>query len=188
VASTNIEICNSALFLIGGEPITSLADDNKRAKLCNLRYEQIKRKMITSHPWNFATKRIELARLVEAPAFQWGFQFQLPSDCLRVLDIDNNEHGQYEFAIEGSKLLTNVDSVKIKYIANVSEGEMPPCFVEALSHELAANLAYSLTNNRELANDLFEKAKIEVSTARSFNGQEGNKNRYYADTFTTARY
>lgn len=186
--ATNVTICNSALFLIGGEPITDLTEETKRAKLCNARYDMLKKKLLAGHPWNFATKRVELARLVAAPEFEWLYQFQLPSDCLRVLSIQDNDDGEIEYEVEGSKLLCDETVIKIKYIADVNEGEMSPHFVEALAHQLAADLAYAMTNSTELSNSLYEKAKEELAIARSFDGQEGNKRRYYADTFTNERY
>ena len=186
--TTSVNICNSALFHVGAEQITSLSETSKAAKLCNAKYDIVKKRLLASHPWNFALVRTELARLSASPAFEWTYQFQLPADCLRVLSIDENEDGRIEFVIEGDKLLCDESSVKILYISNIGEGYFTPHFSEALSIKLAADIAYAMTNSTSLSDALFEKAKQELALARSFDGQEGNKNRYYADTFTDVRY
>lgn len=98
--ATSLSICNSALIKLGAESISSLSDNNKRAKLCNAQYEVLKNKVLRAHPWNFAIKRAKLTVNAQEPS--WGFysSFDLPGDCLRVLETQ----GRIDFAIEGNLL------------------------------------------------------------------------------------
>ena len=58
-----VDICNSALNLLGASTISALTDDTKNARLCNQRYEPIRNRIFRSHSWNCLTKRIEFEKL-----------------------------------------------------------------------------------------------------------------------------
>jgi len=57
-----VDICNSALNLLGASTITALTEDSKNARLCNQRYEPIRNRTFRSHAWNCLTKRVQLAK------------------------------------------------------------------------------------------------------------------------------
>ena len=57
-----VDICNSALNLLGASTISALTEDSKNARLCNQRFEPIRDRMFRSHAWNCLTKRVELAK------------------------------------------------------------------------------------------------------------------------------
>ena len=57
-----VDICNSALNLLGASTISSLTEDSKNARLCNQRYEPIRNRMFRSHAWNCLTKEFNLQR------------------------------------------------------------------------------------------------------------------------------
>ena len=82
-----VDICNSALNLLGASTISALTEDSKNARLCNQRYEPIRDRMFRSHAWNCLTKRVQLAKDSAAPVIEYANQYTLPADCLRVLKI-----------------------------------------------------------------------------------------------------
>ena len=90
MGTTKVNICNSALAKVGATRISSLDDDKKQARLCKELYTIITQQMIESHPWNFAISRVEVAAVVAAPAFGFSYQFQVPSDCLRILNLQDD--------------------------------------------------------------------------------------------------
>ena len=57
-----VDICNSALNLLGASTISALTDDTKNARLCNQRYEPIRNRIFRSHSWNCLVKRVQLAK------------------------------------------------------------------------------------------------------------------------------
>lgn len=124
MASSPVEICNSALLKLGAERINALSENNKRARLCNERFDALRKEVLRAHPWNFAIRRANLARLSTTPEYEYNFEYQLPTDCLRVLeteadkdnpsgDILGNSYTKYK--IEGRKLLTNASGVAKGY-------------------------------------------------------------------------
>jgi len=82
-----VQICNSALNQLGASSITALTENSKNARLCNERYETIRDAVFRSHPWNCLIKRVQLAKDTDTPAWGFSFQYTLPADCLRVLQI-----------------------------------------------------------------------------------------------------
>ena len=57
-----VDICNSALNLLGASTISALTDDSKNARLCNQRYEPVRNRIFRGHAWNCLTKRVQLAK------------------------------------------------------------------------------------------------------------------------------
>jgi hypothetical protein len=170
VATSEVEICNQALILAGSDRITALSDDNQRARLCNELYTNEKNNLLYRHPWNFAIERVQLAVSVTAPEFGFDNQFPLPNDCLRVLDVDTTE----KYVIEGRSILTNEDTLEIKYISSdPSVAHFSQGFCETLSYRLASKLVYALSKNSALADSLWTKAVDAENYARSFDAQEG---------------
>ena len=103
-----VQICNSALNQLGAASITALTDNSKNARLCNERYNTVRDSVFRSHPWNSLIKRIQLAQNTSTPVYGFSYQFNLPSDCLRVLTIDAYNS---DYKVEGRKILCNTSSV-----------------------------------------------------------------------------
>lgn len=175
------QICNLALGKLGAERIMSIEDSSQPARFCKLFYEQTRDEMLQAHAWNFANKRAILSRLSDAPVFGWGCQYQLPVDCLRVLQLNGFEPSQApgNFVIEGNRLLTDQDSAQILYIAQVTDSTVfSAMFVEALAAKLAFKLAKPLTGSATLAQEhLQEFERILKGAAAAKDGNEGRNKR-----------
>ena len=70
-----VDICNSALNLLGASTISALTDDNKNARLCNQRYEPVRNRVFRSHAWNCLHKRIQLAQNSTAPVVEYSYAY-----------------------------------------------------------------------------------------------------------------
>ena len=104
MSQSAIDCCNSALQKVGAASITSFLDNSREARACNLAYDSSRRAELRKHYWNFATKRAVLAPDATAPAFDFSYQFTMPTDCLRV-QLPNDPN--LDWKIEGRKILTN---------------------------------------------------------------------------------
>jgi len=183
--ATEVSICSNALRRLGDDPITSLTDDTERARLCNAFYEPVRDSVLRSHPWNFAIARAELSKLTSTPAFDYSYEFNLPTDpyCLRVLKM---EYDDYEFKIEGRKLLANEDSAKILYIAKVTDpAQFDPLFVDVLTSKLCAELSYAVTGSNTLSKMMWENYDNKLREARTVDGMEGFVDSWVSDDFTS---
>jgi hypothetical protein len=194
VATSKVDICNSALIKVGAARISSLDDNTKEGRLCKELYPRLCDELVRSHPWNFATARVALAATVATPAYGFDYQHQLPNDCLRVMNINldyGDETGKFvEWKIEGRMLLANDTPVKIKYLKDVSETPelFDAHFAEALALRIAVDLAYPMAQSTTLVELLSRRYQRMLADARTFDGQEGSSDRVGADTWLDARF
>ena len=193
MAST-VDICNGALNQLGATTILSLTEDSKNARLCNSRYTQVRDGVFRSHPWNCLQKRIELAADTTAPAWGFSYAYTLPSDCLRllrILDYDSN------YKVEGRKILSNTSSMKILYIARVTDpNEYDELLRETLSAALGADIAFGITSNNQTAQNMYQLFQDKLRDARFVDSTEGQNieqdlgmaDAIDAGTFINSRY
>ena len=185
--ATSVEICNLALYMVGAERISSLTENNKRAKICNDIYAIERDSILGSHPWNFATKRIEVAKTATTPEFGYEFEYQLPADRLRIIEIEDNE--VIEYRIEGDKLLTDEATIKLEYITREEDtSKYPAYFVDAFAAHLAVKLSYPLVQSNELKTELRDHYQIMLKNARLYDAQEGSPRQLFKTEWTDARF
>ena len=189
-----VDICNGALNQLGATTILSLTEDSKNARLCNSRFTQVRDALFRTHPWNCLQLRASLAKDATAPA--WGFSsaFTLPADCLRLLyiiDYDSNHK------VEGRKILSNTDTMKILYIGRITDpNEYDELLRETLSASLAADIAYGVTSSNPVAQNMYTLFQDKLRDARFVDSTEGQNNApdlgmtdsIDASTFITSRY
>ena len=187
--ATEVDICNIALFKVGAERISSLAENNKRAKLCNDLYALERDNLLYSHPWNFAIVRAELSPVVAAPLFGYTKQFQIPSDCLRVIATEYDEYvDTFDYRIEGDKLLCDEATIKVEYIKQQTDvSKYTPKFIEALGLQIAARIAYAMTNSNSLSERIIKEADLALRDARSFDAQESGHRDFRKSSWTDVR-
>lgn len=180
-----VGIANRALEKLGGGYIAALTDNSKEARAINRAYDFVRDAVLRAHPWNFAMKRASLAPLASTPAWGYDFEYQLPSDALKIIDADTT----CRYEIEGRKILTDQDtSLDIRYIARITDpNTFDPLFSEALAAALAMELCEDLTQSntkRQLAAQDYQNALRE---ARRADGTENTPIPYEADTWLDSR-
>ena len=187
--ASEVDICNSALNMVGASNIISLTEDSKPARVCNQRYELVRDAVFRSHPFNCLIRRGELAQLSTTPSFEYAYEYQLPADpyCLRVLEVEGEELG-VEYEIEGRKILTDEGTMKIKYLARVTDtGEYDASLIEVLSARIAHEIAYPLTNSNTVAEQLWNLYLQKLSECRFVDATEGTPAEIIATDYTNAR-
>ena len=187
-----VNICNSALNLIGASTISALTEDTKNARLCNQRYEPVRNRVFRGHNWNCLIKRVQLAANSTDPVMEYAKSYALPSDCLRVLKIHNGTTdsiaSDLDYKIEGKNIVTDETTVYLVYIALDTDPNNYDVYLrEAISHQLAADLAYAITNNATLANNYMTRADERLREARFIDATENSLDSVEANEFTDAR-
>jgi hypothetical protein len=170
--TSSVSICSNALLLIGDKPISSLDEANDRARLASNLYAEARDAVLRMHPWNCAKKRVMLAPLATAPAFDYSYQFQLPADFMRPIQVGlrNDPIG---YLIEGQTLLCNVDTVPLVYVfRNTNESTWDGLFVEAMTLMMASRFAWPITKSATLAQTKLGELQALLKTARAVNGQD----------------
>lgn len=172
----SVKICNLALVALGANPIMSMTEDCEEARKLNLIYVSIVKDLLRAHPWNFASDRSSLAQLSEKPPFGFSFYYQLPTNCLRAIEV--NENPQINFVVEGRKLLCDEETVDLKYVAYIKDStQYDPNFVTLLAARLAAEIAYPITQSRTVSKDRWDIYLAMEKTSRSSDAQEGRPQR-----------
>lgn len=175
--ASQVEVCNRALTKLGAKRITSINDPSKSAQCLASLWDTVRMAELRRAFWQFAISRTSLAALGTAPAWGYTKQYQLPTDYLRLIQVneyyaspalvDYREGDDSLYAIEGDKILTNLGApLKLRYVADVTDpGVFDPLFVECLASKLAYEACYEITNSNQqkdvAAND-YKAAKIEA--------------------------
>jgi hypothetical protein len=187
-----VDMCNSALNLLGASTISALTDDSKNARLCNQRYEPVRNRVFRSHAWNCLHKRVQLAQNSTAPVVEYSYAYALPSDCLRVLKVHNGStdsiKSDIDYKLEGRNIVTNEGTVYIIYIAiDTDPNNYDTYLQESIAHQLAADLAYAVTNNATLADKYMVRADERLREARFIDATENSLGTIESSEFTDAR-
>lgn len=175
--SSKVQICNLALIRLGVGTITSLSDNTDAANLCNILYDDIRDEVLSEGPWSVTVTRKELNKTTNTPSFGYTYEFQLPTSpkCLKVLEINEEVPGTYDYRIEGDKLLANISTMRIKYIGQITDtGLYSPWLKRALVSRLAAELAYNLTGSSRVAELMMAKYERDLATGLSNDTQQGS--------------
>lgn len=183
----DIDIINAALNKLGEQVLTSVADVSVAGRLATATYSIYRDALLREHDWNFATKRASLTALAETPVWEFDFQYNLPGDCLRLIEIENPS--QCKYRNEGRKILTDLTSpLKIKYVGSVEVGEMDATFFEALAQRLAMEWAepISQTNSKTEMMTVLYQRKLQV--AKVADGQTDQNQTMVTDDFVQARW
>lgn len=189
MVTSEIQICNMALRRLGHDPITGFSQAVKGASLCALFYAPTRDTVLRAHPWNFAIKRVMLAQETDTPAFEYDYQYALPSDFLKVVRTDFDALGyEVDYRIEGRKLLTSEGAIGIEYIARITDvAQFDSLFVDCLAARLAAEIGTNLTDNTQLVRTAWELYGEKIKEARSVDAQEGTPRNIEADMWLLAR-
>ena len=156
---TDLDIANRALVLIGVEPIGSLSDKSKAARVMSGLLTGTKRAVLNEFPWTF-NNRIE--KLVSASGSVSGYSnvFKRPSDALSIHRVYSGDKfsGIAEYRQVNNLIAANISSGSIEYSAYVDDVDTWPAQLqECLATRLAADAAASFTGNLQLTTALLQK-------------------------------
>ena len=186
---TSLDICNDALIRLGDRLISSLNDGTPTADLLKNRYDISRRKVLRSHPWKRLRKRATLAPLATKPEFQWGYQFPLPSDCLRLwLVVDQRDGAAInEWELEGQNILSDESILYIKYIKDEENVDLlDDSLNEIISLQLAKELAFSRSGDGSLYDRIENEFRMKFAEARSIDSKEDYQKTIAANEWTTS--
>lgn len=179
-----------ALSRLGASTITSLTDGTTEAKLCNTFYDILARRVMMQGSWTSTIRRASLAKTTNTPSFGYTNEFQLPVDpkCLKVLNVNESVIGTTDYKIEGDKLLTDEPSIKIKYIAELTDpSEYGPLLTEVIEILLASYLSLPIMSNATLTNNLKREYMSMLENNLAIDGQQGSKEIVNSNTLIEVR-
>lgn len=175
--ASEVSICSAALLRLADHPINVLDDQSDRAILCTNLYAQARDFIIRRHTWNSCIKRVTLAPTVDAPPFDWTYQFLLPPDCLRVLSVGLKDDGLVPWHVEGSAsgrvVMSDDNPCYLRYVfQNTDPATWDPGLVEAVTDYLCELLAYPITKSATVMELMAAKKDRDGRVSRAIDGQE----------------
>ena len=188
------DVANAALRLIGGTRITSFTDGSDNANAVQDLYTELRDDLLRSHPWNFATKRVQLAQSVTTPSFEFDYAYPVPSDWLRTMSVHNNDAGDgtiffKEEEVGDQRVITaSANQVYLRYIARVTDpNKMPADFRRAFETALASDLAVPVANSNKLNEIMAKRSERALARARSSDSMGASPERRPRGSWVTSR-
>jgi hypothetical protein len=181
--TTAVSICSNALMMLGKDPISSMLEDNDRAKYCANLYPALRDALLRKHFWNCAIKRVLLSPDATPPAYGYTAQFPLPSDFLRLYEVGRPGAFVTDFQLENRMILANAAALPLRYVwRNDNEDNWDSGLVDTATIMMAALLAYPITQSTSLRDSMKEEAARTLREAKAIDGQE-NPSETFGDEF-----
>lgn len=172
--ASELEICNAALLFLGAETINAFNEDTLESRACTLNYPISRQAVLRLHPWNFATKRIQLARSTSTPEFRYKFEYPLPADFIRLLAVYDN----LDYKVERRSIITDDATCYIKYVFDNQQTETwDPLFVDVMVARLAMDLSYLLPRASTMIDRALQMYNIKLTMAKGMDASEDIEDR-----------
>ena len=196
---SEVDIANMALDHIGeGKSIESLDQpDNEEAAKIRRWYDPSRQQTLEGFDWSFARKRQDLALSDEPGTLEWAFRYQYPIDCVAMRRLTNPwgyVPDDIPYTIEThpfrqtKTILTNLEDAEGVYTFNLQNTSlMPMMFVNTFALCLAMNIAYPLTQRRQLVGDLKQEYAMAVMAASAYSANESQEQQHRDASWVRAR-
>lgn len=193
-----VGLANNALVMIGVRPIADFTDQSKEARYALTLYQDAKRAVLRMHDWNFAKVQLVLTQLSNVPTINYSNAYQLPIDCLRVLNAfltngtassGNMNVSSFPYQIYGRQLFCSQVGVAIEYIQDIQDPTVidPICF-EAMSIWLAMKLSFAMLQSQEGRNDLNKMFSAIIEKAKTIDSLENSNTEMDAELLLQSRF
>ena len=181
---SKVDICNHALLKIGADTIASLDTASntteatiQSAKFCNVLFDQALEEVLRMHKWNNAMRRVKLTRLTEAPAFKWKYNYLVPTDCIRIINLYETTDAyddQTSWVVEGRNILTDYETAFLSYVSKPQDVSTLNSFVtQCVIQNLAIKLAVPMQLDQGMQNNLLQEfSSVILPQAKSIDAQE----------------
>lgn len=152
--SSQTEICNAALTLLGAGTINAITDQSNQAYALNAIWDSARQAELRKHVWKFAITRANVPLLASVPVNgQYTQTFAYPPNCLRILQCGNSgldypgvDLSDYrsgptldDYMLEGNTILSNIAApLSVRYVQDMKD---PTQWDTAFSNAFAAHLA-----------------------------------------------
>lgn len=199
MAASNVAIANLALTKLGDLRILNLTDNTKPAREVNAVFDMARDYLQRRFSWRYCIKRANLAADTSTPLWDWSYQYPIPTDCLRILQVgqwypspdlsDLISTGGQEYVLEGKYILSNqAGPLKLRYLSRVTDPvQFDTAFDMAFSAYLAYLVAEPLTASAEQKQMAYQDYRNAVKDAVIANAIENPPESLADQTWILAR-
>lgn len=179
MATSSVAIANRALTKIGAARIIALDDDNEQSNTLESMFDIVRDAELRANLWHFSKARALLPALTDKPTFGFSHQFQLPSDCLRLVQVGDvrvwpRPRVEGWYSIEGGRIIINDPGpLRLRYVRRVEDTTaFDALFVEAFACRLAIEACETLSNSNTKKQMLWDEYLQAMRAARRANAIE----------------
>lgn len=164
--SSQTDVCNNALTLLGAATINAITDQTNQAITLNAIWDLERQSELRKHIWKFSIVRAQLALLSTAPVNgPYTQAFALPAGLLRILQVGDSNYdypgvdlSDYrvsptldDYVIEGNTVLSNLAApLSLRYIQDVPDvTQWDACFSSAFAARLAERSCFRITQSHD---------------------------------------
>lgn len=180
MASSETDIVNVALILLGQPTILRLDDDNDVARTANTLWADVRDAVLSEHPWNRCTKIVTLSKTPRDPGWvtterSYSYEYLYPADSLRILEPED-DLAKWEAGVSSTGeavVWSDTDGLTVKYICrNTNVSQYSAWLSLALSKKMAAELALPITQSLSKATNAATAYDVHLRKAKGMDGQE----------------
>jgi len=140
-----------ALLKLGETPIQSLNDNTPAAQLARTLFDPVAETLLSSHPWRFAQKRIDLMKNNDG-------NFLIPAEVLRVLKCGGE--------IVGNRIIAGGNVISITAIVRTGPENYPSYFASLIATKLAMEFCIPLSGSQSVFQMLVALYESELRSAK----------------------
>ena len=178
-----VSICNMALGWLGANRIEEFTGNSTPSQLCRDNYEMVRDSVLEERNWTFAQRR-EVSDVSATEPETGQYQHYIDDDWMRIHRVkrpvaSNRLAPVNSWVVEGDYVLCEYPKIVMFGGRRISDtGKYTPLFVQALAARMAATLAIPLTENRQVAADMWALYDTFVSQAAARDGQQGSNEQF----------
>lgn len=164
--SSYVAIANLAATTIGtANRLTTPSDNTTLGRSVAAVWDIERQAALRDGAWNFAMRRAELPALAVPPVHGYAAQFELPADCLRLIEIIGLRRESWQ--VEGRAIQADsTGPLRIRYLADITEpAEFDPLFAKAFALRIACAIGNRIAGSdfkEELNWDKYRQALAEA--------------------------
>jgi len=186
-------LCNMAVSHLGnyGSVLNIDTPTTDIEIICSLWYDIARETFLKMTIPNFSMGRRDVAQLAITPPYPFGYAYEYPSDCLKVLGIGAVEDKRNNYTVEDNKIYTNIlyeGGMPLRFIRNVKDvSRMSTEFKVGFSWYLASLIALPVTQDVRKAESIEAKIPMKMAALSGVNAQENKPIRISRSRFKEAR-
>jgi hypothetical protein len=114
---TEDELCRQAILRVG--TAEQFGPSSQAMLLAKSLYPQVRDSLLLTGSWTWAMKSTTVAESVPRPEYKWAYRYAIPSDCLRVFRVNDQDYttGDSAWEVSGNFVLSNSDSGAPSWVA-----------------------------------------------------------------------
>ena len=114
---TEDELCRQAILRVG--TAEQFGPSSQAMLLAKSLYPQVRDALLLTGSWTWAMKSTTVAESLPRPEYKWAYRYAIPSDCLRVFRVNDQDYatGDAAWEVSGNFILCNSDSGAPDWVA-----------------------------------------------------------------------